>query len=254
MAGVSYGSVLFDFNTAGQLTGNFSSAQSGLTIQSGTGGLNNSGCLDISATDYDNGPWQIFTLNTPFSGNLDTWRVSFYYKGNANNSPTLGVTTEPVPLLTDGQPGNGGSVYYPIINVTSGAANGGEVGISSYSGSGESEWKVSPVAGGLPTTTNWYFYELTVSYLGSNNLSVTGTLNSASSDGTVGSLLASASQTFNNPAIAGDSTAYIYFQVSGGVAIDNLSTTAVPEPATLGMLAGAGLVAFAAYRRRSVRA
>lgn len=252
MAGVSYGSVLFDFNTAGQLTGNFSSAQSGLTVQSGTGGLNNSGCLDLTATDYENA--QIFTLNTPFSGDIDTWRVSFYYKGDANLNPTLGVTTQAMPLVTDGQPGNGAGTYYPIIIGQSGGADGGVMGISSYTGSGESEWKLGAVAGGLPTTTNWYFYELTVSYTGSNNFSVTGTLNSASSDGTVGSLLASASQTFNNPAIAGDSAAYIYFQVSGGVAIDNLSTTAVPEPTTLGMLAGAGLVAAAAYRRRMARA
>ncbi len=90
MVGASYGAVLFDFNTPGQLTGNFSSAQSGLTIQSDTGGLNNSGSLNILATAESS---QIFTLNTPFSGDLDTWRVSFYYKGDANLNPTLGVTT-----------------------------------------------------------------------------------------------------------------------------------------------------------------
>ncbi len=156
--------------------------------------------------------------------------------------------------MTDGQPGNGISTYYPIIIGQSGGGDGGVMGVSSYTGTGYSDWKLVAVPGGLPTTANWYFYELTVSYLGSNNFSVTGTLNSASSDGTVGSLLASASQTFNNPAIAGDSAAYIYFQVNGGVAIDNLSTTAVPEPTTIGLLAGAGLVAFAAYRRRVARA
>lgn len=252
MVGASYGSVLFDFNTPGQLTGNFSSAQSGLTIQSGTGGLNNSGSLDLTATDYEHA--QIFTLNTPFSGSLDTWRVSFYYKGDANLNPTLGVTTQAAPLVTDGQPGDGGTTYYPFIIGQSGGADGGVMGISNYTGTGYSDWKLGVVSGGLPTTANWYFYELTVSYLGSNNFSVTGTLNSASSDGTVGLLLASASQTFNNPAIAGDSAAYIYFQVNGGVAIDNLSTTAVPEPTTIGLLAGAGLAVFAAYRRRVARA
>ncbi len=68
VAGASYGAVLFDFNTPGQLTGNFSSGQSGPITQVATGGLSNSGCLNISGTDYNNGPWQIFTLNTPFTG------------------------------------------------------------------------------------------------------------------------------------------------------------------------------------------
>jgi len=252
MVGASYGSVLFDFNTPGQLTGNFSSAQSGLTIQSGTGGLNNSGSLDISATAGTNA--QIFTLNTPFSGDLGSWRVSFYYKGDANLNPTLGVTTQAAPIVTDGQPGDGGTIYYPIIYAQTGELNGGTLSIASYNGIDSTESKEETVSGGLSTAANWYFYELTVSYTGSNNFSVTGTVNNASSDGTVGSQLVSASQIFNNPAIAGDSAAYIYFQVNGGVAIDNLSTTAVPEPTTIGLLAGAGLAVFAAYRRRVARA
>lgn len=255
VAGASYGAVLFDFNTPGQLTGNFSSGQSGPITQMATGGLSNSGCLNISGTDYNNGPWQIFTLNTPFSGDLDTWRVSFYYKGNANYNPTLGVITEAAPLFTGSEPGDGVSTYYPYIVTGTGNNDGGSQGVGSFDGSNSPEWQVSPVPGGLPDVdSNWYFYEMTVSYTGSNNFSVTGTLNSAASDGSIGALLQSNSATFNNPGIAADSTAYIYFEVKGGVAIDNLSTTAVPEPTTIGMLAGAGLLAFAAYRRRVARA
>ena len=245
-----FAAVAVNFDSAGDFTGYFSSGQSGPIQQSGTGGLNNGGSLDLSGITGGTGQ-QILTLNQSFAGNTASWSASIYYRGNAQNFWQFGITTEEAPGLNEGWAYN--DEYLPVIYFESGGREGGAIGFGNYSPT------VSPTAeygeivfipGGLPVTPEWYRYSITVNYLGLSQYSVEGTLTAANADGSLGAVLGTVTSTFTNPELAADETAYLFLNMYDGVALDDFSTT-VPE-ASSGLLAALGLLA-AGIRRRPRR-
>lgn len=242
--------LVVDFDTPGALTNNFSSAQSGIIVQSTTGGLNNSGSLDLSAITGGATAQQIWTLTPSFAGNLSSWSMSIYYHGNGQKFWQFGVTSEAAPALDSGYAYSG--AYLPYIAFGSGDLNNGAIGFTNYSplaGSGEYGATVD-VPGDIPTTAAWYRYDVGVTYLGSSQFSVQGTMSNANVDGTIASQLATVTSVFTNPELAADPSAHIFFNLYDGVALDNFTTTAVPEPSAPLLAAGGLLIAMAGHRRR----
>ncbi|MCM2273369.1 MAG: PEP-CTERM sorting domain-containing protein [Candidatus Didemnitutus sp.] len=247
-----------DFNTAGQFAGEFGSAQPGPITQSGSGGLNGSGSLDLSGMTGGSTAQQIVTFNQAFAGNLSSWSASIYYYGNAQHFWQFGVLTTATPALNDGW-AHDGSSYVPSIWLESGNADGGSFGVGSYDGVGETIYDVSIVDGGLPASAEWYKYTINVMHTGGSNFTIAGTMNQANADGSLGAVLATALLLIENAAIAADSTVYLYLNLYDGVAIDNFYTTTytpavIPEPATLAALAGLLALGFVSWRRRAARA
>ncbi|MBB5349949.1 hypothetical protein HNR46_000170 [Haloferula luteola] len=244
-----------DFNTPGDFSSNFSTAQTPAIVESASGGLNGSGSVDLSGLGGT--VINFYTLNTSFSGSLSSWTASVYYHGDANAFYQFGFTTDAAP----GESGSfmsqdGGTTFLPFIYLGSGNADGGSVGFIGYhSGLSSTDDHVVETNIDLPETDAWYRYDLGVNYLGGDSYQITATLSQASSDGSVVSTLGTITGTTLNPALAADDSVHLYFGLYDGAALDQFETTAVtlvPEPTSALLLLG-GMVGFGFRRRRDVR-
>ena len=247
--------VVLDFDTPGQFAANFSSGQSGPITQSASGGANGSGSLNLSGMNGSAATQQIITFNQAFSGDLESWSASIYYRGDALNFWQFGFTTEEAPALTEGWASQGNS-FLPVILFASGSVDDGAIGFTSYSPSnpvngGITDGQLFNIPGDLPSTNEWYQYSFAVEYLGLSQYSVEGTLRAANADGSLGAVLGTVSSTFTNPELAADDSVYLYINMYQGQAIDNFTTT-VPEVSGA-MLGSIGLVSGLLCSRRRKR-
>jgi len=235
--------LLIDFNTTGAFANNFSTSQTaGLIIQSASGGLNNSGHVNLSGLAPESGHTQIWTMNTAFSPTLSAWTAEFYLKGS--EFANFGVTTEAAPRhLTGFLVNDTATAYLPQFSMVTG---------SNLMGIYDMDSIVQTSATTVPLTSGWYRYQLSANYLGAGNYNVTATVHTADATGTLLQQIGTVTTSINNPDLAAAPQAYLYLNVDRvGESIDNFSTTAViPEPATTGLaLVGATLLVL----RRRVR-
>lgn len=119
-----------------------------------------------------------------------------------------------------------------------------------------------PTSGNIDSATfhldfgNWYFMEVQYDYSnGSDNWTISYTLNNSDATGSIGSLVASASTNVqtNGFGSSPDLRGFIYSQ--GGdrtniSVLDNTSLVAIPEPSTSAALISAGVFGLLAARRR----
>ncbi|GAA5120851.1 hypothetical protein JIN84_06100 [Luteolibacter yonseiensis] len=235
--GVSQAALSFDFNTPGQFTNNFSTSQtSGLIAEGASGGLSNSGHVDLGLI----GASQVWTLDTPFRGDLSSWSAEFYLKGTFFTQ--FGFTTTSSPQQVDGMPTNDGqTAYLSGIAMGSGNMDGGMIGLYD-----DSELIASALTSEELTDT-WYRYRISVDYIGSNNFNVTGIIHTSTSSGTLLNQVGFVQSTINNPALASADQAHLFLGFNQfGDSVDNFSTT-IPEPSGLGL---SMLSAFVLFRRR----
>jgi len=253
LASAAFADTYVDFNAPGDFATYFSSAQSGGIIASGSGGLSDSGSLDI--TGLPSAP-QMITFNQGFSPTMSSWSASIYFYGDAQNFWQFGVTTKAAPDLDDfGYPGSEGESL-PVIWIQTGNDSGGALGIGNYSPGPfhPEEWNSTLVPSGLPTSNAWYRYTISGTYLGDDQYDIHALLYEANADGTLGAQLAEFSFEVYNSGLAASETLYFFISPGQGVTLDNFHTDleAIPEPATLPvLLAGAAVLAW--HRRRSRR-
>lgn len=243
---------MVDFNTPGDLSAYFSTAQSSGVNQSAGGGLGGSGSVDLSPLAGTSEV--VYTFNQSFSGDLSNWNASLYFHGNARNFWQFGFTSDPTPGTDTGYLYN--DDYLSVIFLQSGnAANPaneveGAFGIGSYSAGSEgtvfSDPNIYP-DGGISTDPGWYKYSMDVSYLGVNVYEVTGTMERSDADGNILSVMGTTTYQFTNPGLAGDDSVYLYFYMFDGSAIDRF-TTSIPEPSAA-LLGGLGALALLRRRR-----
>ncbi len=241
-----------DFNTPGQYEDYFQSAQAGPITQTATGGLSNTGALDLSALGSGDNPQQIITFKHGFSSTLSSWTASIYYYGNAQSFWQFGVSTLSLPELDDfGYPASGDSTFSGIW-LESGNMDGGSFAIAVFSPD-DYDSVAQVIDGGLPTDDAWYRYTISGNYLGGNNYSIVGTLHQASSDGTLGTLLAQQTLNTSNSDFTGSEQLYFYINLGDGTALDNFYTDieVIPEPSTFALLSGAAALGLLLARRRS---
>jgi len=242
-----------DFDTPDQFSSYFSSEQEGPITQSATGGLNNSGAMDLSG--LGGVAQQIVTFNHGFSSQLSSWSTSVYYYGNIQNLWQFGVTTAAAPTLVEGWAFANGS-YLPAIWLEAGNNEGGAFAVGSYDGTDTPSYDTQFVSDGLSTDAAWYHLALDVSYTGGSHYDITGTLTAANADGSLGDLLSTSFLSIDNEGIDSADTLYLYLNLFDGVAIDNFTTTtysptAIPEPSTYAAIFGAvALGAVVIVRRR----
>lgn len=244
-----------DFDTPGQFSSYFSSEQEGPITQSATGGLNNSGAMDLSGLTGGMTAQQIVTFNHGFSSQLSSWSTSLYYYGNIQSLWQFGVTTAAAPALVEAWAFANGS-YLPAIWLEAGNNEGGAFAVSSYNGTDAPIYDTQFVSGGLSTDAAWYHLTLDVSYTGGSHYGMHGTLTAANADGSLGELLSTSFLSIDNEGIASADTLYLYLNLFDGVVIDNFTTTtysptAIPEPSTYAAIFGAvALGAVVIARRR----
>lgn len=232
--------LLIDFNAAGQFANNFSTSQStGLVTQSASGGLGNTGHIDLSGLSLESGQTQIWTLNTSFNPTLSNWSAEFYLKGSV--FANFGVTTQAAPNNVESYPVNGtATAYLPQISMGTG---GNLVGIFDENNVVASDTVTVPLANG------WYRYQLSVSYLGEGNYNVTATVHTADANGALLQQIGTLTTPIHNPELAAAPQAYIYLGIDRvGESIDNFYTT-IPEPASAS-LALMGTALLVLRRRR----
>lgn len=216
-----------DFNAPGQFSDNFSTSQTnGLIAQAPSGGLGNSGHINLGLIAAS----QVWTLNTPFRGDLSSWSAEFYLKGTFFTQ--FGFTTTASPQQIDGKPTNNGlTAYLPQIAIGTGNNDGGTLGIYNDTDAAASS------STSVDLTNSWYRYKISVAYLGFNNFDVTGTIHTSDSSGTLLSQIGIVQSTINNPALAAADQAHLFLGFNEvGESIDNFSTT-IPEPSLMGLAA-----------------
>ena len=288
MAAVTAGAdtVTYDFNTAGQYTGNFT-ANNGTVgagnnfTQSATGGLNGSGSLTASASD--NNGTSVATTNA-INLNSGMLTLAGYFTPNAVTGNASGPGSVFQLGLTANLSGSfGGTAAIDSLTgrVVAPTSNGGTGNSISFTTSGgvAAVGTLTPVQISL-TAGNTYYLTISITQSSTNAtpgtsiaFSATESLYNASSTGALGSLVATYSASFTNSAVNaagggqlyGDATARFGFRgaaipaAGNGVAelgtgtVDNLSVTTVPEPSTWAVLAGGAMVLGVALRRRSVQ-
>lgn len=247
----AYAVVGVDFNTPGQLTGQFFSSSPNAITESATGGLDNTGSLVLTSLS---GTTEFLTFKTSFSGDTANWKASLYLFGNPNDQDLwqFGVVSDIVAGQAFGFATNdAGATYLPYISTGTNDSDGGRLTtfqLGSPGGMTESGTQVETTPD-YQTVDSWYHYEIETNYLGSNQYSFKSTISAASSDGTVGATYATVTDTYTNASLASDSEVYLYLAAFTGERIDGFSTTAVvPEPSSVTLLLAAALPFL--YRRR----
>ncbi len=241
-----------NFNTAGDFTSNFSTADSPSTdwFEANGIGLEDPGPGASRAVDIGpNFGGQAWTLNTSMPGNT-SWQLTVFFSPVAveNDTPfAVGFTTD----KSNTYAGTGA-----IANSFSVAVDTNTIVTQRYTSTtrlGAVSWGMSELTPG-----NWYQLRFNIAQNGSNVQFSNVAVFNASADGTVGSQHASipfAHNVGDSIGILADPETYIFIgntsHATGGIAvIDNLSTTApVPEPSTYALLIGLGTILFVVYKR-----
>lgn len=247
----SWASVTLNFNSASDFTNNFSTGTgSPVIVHSANGGIDNTGSLDLTGLT---GTAEFWTLDQSFAGNLANWSASIYFNGRATDAWMFGVYAEPAPGEAFGFPTNDGGVSFPsTLALQTGDASGGAIATLNTVG-GSATYGTSVEPGGFSPSNLWYHLEFSATYLGSNEYQTTSTIRNASSDGTLGSVLATATDTLTNADLASDPEVYVFFGFysdAGSVALDGFTTNAVvPEPSFWGLFVGLSAFGLVARRR-----
>jgi hypothetical protein len=236
--------VLADFNTAGDLTGNFNNNDGISTHQDPDLGLSNSGSVDFSNSG------QLWVYNQQsFDLSQGDLTISMYLKlkGSGTGSTDnfwLGFTADATDDYTTAAGGSSSSDEF-YLYLQEGAVTGADqykLGIK------DNNKRPALTANAQTTDNNWYYLTMTASKVDDGTISTTSAMYNSATDGAVGSLLLSTNATFAS-ASASDSTLYAFFggatmQNNGSSVGDNFSVTQIPEPATLTLIStvGAGLL------------
>ncbi len=239
-----------NFDTPGQLTDYFANASPTAVGQSATGGLGGSGSINLTTLNFES---QYISLKTAFAGNLANWSVSvFAYSGSTATAPVtmMGISSGPVRDF-EGSPSINGTSIAPFLAFSSGEADGGSISTMSHlGGPGLADSHTVEMNANLAAAT-WYRHDLSVSYLGSNNYSLTASIYQVDANGANPVLRGTTgAQQYSNPVFAADPDVYLFLGFYNGAALDNFSTTAIPEPSSIALaLGGCALV----FRRRRAR-
>lgn len=258
-ATVGHAQIVYDFNVSqadynanftGPATNNYSAAWQA------AGGVLNTGSLD---NDANSRTGYYATSVGQFLNTNDSYFVSTRALINTSvstNGSNLRVGFQMDPTQTIG----GGGFIGATLNTS---ANNGtnatamNLGFDSRNNVGGSTISGNDTSFGVTTDDTWYELKLTLTYNGSNNFTGVVDLYSWGVDGNTGGALV---DTYNTGTISRSSlvSTNIYggFQSSQNnqgfriETLDNFSMTAVPEPSTYAMLAGA-LTTLMVFRRRS---
>jgi hypothetical protein len=216
------------FNSSDELTSNFSTGQSsGLAIYSSTGGIDDTGHFNIEGITSP----QVWTFFQPFSPTLGHWKIGAFLNGTYITS--MGITEKLNPKQSSGRPANEAVTgYRPHISIGGGDVDGGSVGLyNELNGTLNSE---TVFVTNLGFTTAWRYWQMEVSYQGSNQYSIIISIYSANSDGTISSLtpLVNETRTVTNADLASSSEAYIFVGMGSHetTAIDNFYTSTYIPP------------------------
>ena len=212
------------FNTSGDLNNFFSTRGTTNDLkQSATGGIENSGQFDISGIQG----MQLWTFKQPFSPTLAHWKASFFAYGTY--MPALGVTNQLAPNHDEGLPANDSyTAYLPYFAYLAAVSENGEMGFYNMT-------EIYHGPGNMNLTNDWYYWDLDVTYKGSNIYELVGKVYKANQNGSVSSTpLFQYTKTVTNPGLAASSEAYIFlgFRSTDVTKIDNFYTsTYVPGAA-----------------------
>lgn len=260
-SGAANGAVV-DFNTPGELTGRFNlNAAAGQTIkyvQTASGGLGNSGAVDLLATTDSNHTTAVCNGGSfSFSNPGDTVTISqFVLRQDALITQTpffhIGILSDNHERMDSGTASNSyaslriepvaSAVATDVATVVETKVNGG------------SRIRTTVAPNGSLIAGHWYFVSATFAYNSASDILVSGLLEDW---GTTGAAFASSVLSFGPTSIAlagadqvnGDSTVWAGFRAfhEGGTnLLDDFSAT--PEP-TASLLAGLALIGLLRTRR-----
>lgn len=234
LSGFLWGDVVVDFDDTSDLTAYFNGDSSVADSNVSSGGLNNSGRVQVGGEDC----WTLKTGTGLTAG--ATYSVSAYMYNNANSgygylgfaiasgNDLAGIFgAAPVNALGVDFHGGGGSFHNNTSTQSSDSWSWGEDHPLGY----------------------WFRYTYTVTFNNDDTFDGTFAIDQADADGTIVSHFGT--QTFDgyvNSSVSGADVIYAYFGTSGTgryTSVDEFSTNAVPEPASVALLcvvSGIGLL------------
>jgi hypothetical protein len=254
-------SVTYDFNTAGDLDGYFTSVVTGgsdpqpVYSESASGGINDTRCVLVNQQSNVETRYE----KTLFPTGLTTWTQSILFQAKARAS----TSTSTLPIIGIGV-ANGDTAlprYYelgslPQISVGIAPRNSTAWRLHVYSSDGTNISWTDTGTNSTFEVGNWYALVATYTERPDGQYDVAATWNYAYADGVIGSARQSLSATTSYAgwlsADPEDAHAYIYSKASANVLgierFDNF-TTPTPEPATVVLLSLGAIGAFCRRRR-----
>jgi len=248
--------VLVDFNTTGELAGNFSlNGVAAYSEEAGTG-LNSTRAVNVASTT---GTAILTTAN--YSLALGTVNVSMYARAVASANVGFDSVFLQLGLFADNnQQFNGGSgdanqfVFARVLNENNTTAGNDTTYFLQTGSKATTAAAQSTTNGGNFTLTsgNWYYFSINFTRSSSDTVTVASDLRNSDSAGVVGTSVTTLSTNYTNAQIFGDTTIWAGFRgrLDGNTdTLDNFS--AVPEPSTaMALLGGFGALAWVRRRNR----
>lgn len=251
-------------------TGGTSSSYGNLA-QSSSVGLNGGGGASTPVKFSDN---YGYTSKASFGGGFQTFTASSYFQLGASWETgtslvlNLGVTSAATALVGSGNDTSTPAVFFGTVGIPT-AAQASLVTTLRFSGTAASPTaNFTSYSNGLAVTStstsasltlsSWYYMETTFTQIDATTLSVSTSLFSSSSSGTIGgTAIVTHSATVTNSTLLGSPDLYGYVGSQNGnrrgvTALDNLSfnSTTIPEPAHYAMLFGISGLGLTLSRRR----